>query len=709
MLRQIVSGGGWCVLAVVAMLFCAGGARGQSAVLTDDAFVSNNPVLQLSNQNGQGNYLIVAGSNASAAGLLGGSATAYLKFQLQASLPPSVAATNVVKATLKLYLSSATNPTGSIDVYAITGNWNEMSVGNSSRPSLGGSALVTGVKVDEANSFVVVDVTEIVKDWLDGSKGRSGNDGIALVAHSNNTYAVFDSKESLLTSHEPRLEIVLGNSGAVGPAGPQGVPGPQGPIGPQGGTGIPGPMGLPGLQGAIGINNRGTWTRSTQYKQNDAVSDGNSFWLSVITNQNSEPNLQNTNWQLLAAGINNRGAWSAPNSYNVNDAVSDQGSFWLALKATSGNSNCEPAKPSCNGKWQQLAAQGAPGPVGPPGPPGPGGSGGAGTVTRVNSGAGLTGGPITTIGTLSLNTAYTDGLYARLVGGNSFIGNQLVNGSIGAAVTTNDGGITNTTQVSSTPFTGAGSAAFSAQATSTTPVRTNISSLNLLYNLGGGDAVQVSTGTNIGQALHVSCTAEGSDCDAILAEGTSKGIIASGGVAGQFSGDVNITGTLTKGAGAFKIDHPLDPANKYLIHSFVESPDMMNIYNGTIVLDGTGSAWVTLPAWFEALNRDFRYQLTAIGGPSPNLYIATEVNGNRFQIAGGQPAAKVSWQVTGVRHDAYAEAHRLPVEENKPDEDRGFYLQPEVQGQAKEKSLYFKQRWQKKNETKPVVAPATQQ
>ena len=105
------------------------------------------------------------------------------------------------------------------------------------------------------------------------------------------------------------------------------------------------------------------------------------------------------------------------------------------------------------------------------------------------------------------------------------------------------------------------------------------------------------------------------------------------GLAGQFVGSVNISGTLTKGGGSFKIDHPLDPANKYLSHSFVESPDMMNVYNGNVTLDDSGEAWVALPDWFDALNRDFRYQLTAIGAPAPNLYVATKVSGNRFRIA----------------------------------------------------------------------------
>ncbi len=138
------------------------------------------------------------------------------------------------------------------------------------------------------------------------------------------------------------------------------------------------------------------------------------------------------------------------------------------------------------------------------------------------------------------------------------------------------------------------------------------------------------------------------------------GVLGLGGtLSGQFIGDVDISGTLTKGGGGFKIDHPLDPANKYLLHSFVESPDMKNVYDGEVVLDTTGEAIVHLPAWFETLNRAFHYQLTPIGAPGPNLYIAEEINDHRFKIAGGSPAMRVCWQVTGIRQDAWANAHRI--------------------------------------------------
>ena len=172
---------------------------------------------------------------------------------------------------------------------------------------------------------------------------------------------------------------------------------------------------------------------------------------------------------------------------------------------------------------------------------------------------------------------------------------------------------------------------------------------------------------------------------------------------------MKITGNLEKAGGSFKIDHPLDPANKYLCHSFVESPDMKNVYDGVVVLDNKGKAEIELPDWFGILNKDFRYQLTAIGAPGPNLYIAEEIsdattntntkysksssnknknkNNSRFKIAGGASGMKVSWQVTGIRKDPWANANRIQVEEDKPAKERGYYLHPELYGQPEEKGI----------------------
>lgn len=152
--------------------------------------------------------------------------------------------------------------------------------------------------------------------------------------------------------------------------------------------------------------------------------------------------------------------------------------------------------------------------------------------------------------------------------------------------------------------------------------------------------------------------------------------------------NLHVDGTVSKGGGSFEIDDPLDPANKTLSHSFVESPDMMNIYNGNAVLDENGEAEIRLPGWFEALNRDFRYQLTCIGGFAP-VYVAKKISNNQFKIAGGKTGLEISWQVTGIRQDAWANAHRISVEEEKPDGERGLYLHPDLYGQPPAKAIGY--------------------
>ncbi len=152
------------------------------------------------------------------------------------------------------------------------------------------------------------------------------------------------------------------------------------------------------------------------------------------------------------------------------------------------------------------------------------------------------------------------------------------------------------------------------------------------------------------------------------------------------SGNLSVQGMVSKGGGSFKIDHPLDPENKYLYHSFVESPDMMDVYNGNVTLDDAGEAIVKLPAYFEALNSDFRYQLTPIGRHAP-VFVADEVSHNQFRIAGGRPGMKVSWQVTGIRKDPFANAHRIVPEVDKEPGLRGYFVHAVEYGQPAERSI----------------------
>jgi hypothetical protein len=161
-----------------------------------------------------------------------------------------------------------------------------------------------------------------------------------------------------------------------------------------------------------------------------------------------------------------------------------------------------------------------------------------------------------------------------------------------------------------------------------------------------------------------------------------------GGNAGLFNGIVRVNGNVLNFGGGFLIDDPRDPANKCLYHCFVESPDMMNLYNGNIDTDADGNATVELPGYFEALNRDFRYQLTVIG-QFAQACVAEEVRDNWFSIKTDKPNVRVSWQVTGIRQDAWADTHRTEVEVEKPDGERGKYLSPVEYGQPGTAGAYY--------------------
>jgi hypothetical protein len=188
----------------------------------------------------------------------------------------------------------------------------------------------------------------------------------------------------------------------------------------------------------------------------------------------------------------------------------------------------------------------------------------------------------------------------------------------------------------------------------------------------------ISGGTGIGGRFENVNAANTSDAFQVVTNSSGNAARFTGNVV--VNGNLTVSGTVAKGGGSFKIDHPLDPANKYLYHSFVESPEMKNIYDGVIKLDANGDAIVDLPNYFQAVNMDFRYQLTSIGAPGPGLYVSEEVVNNKFKISGGTPGMKVSWMLTGVRQDPYSKAHPIQVEVEKPESERGLYLHPEAYG-----------------------------
>ena len=220
----------------------------------------------------------------------------------------------------------------------------------------------------------------------------------------------------------------------------------------------------------------------------------------------------------------------------------------------------------------------------------------------------------------------------------------------------------------------------------------NTGSSNFSFAIrGGGNTTGAFTGGVYGVALGDSgfgVYGAAQAPNSVAVRGGTPGNLP-GALAGVFGGNVTVTGTLTKGAGSFKIDHPQDPAKKYLSHSFVESPDMMNVYNGNITTDEKGRAVVTMPEYFSALNADFRYQLTVLGEEFAQALVASEMKENKFVIKTSKPNVKISWQVTGVRHDAYANANRIAVEEEKKGLEIGAYLHPELFGQPEEKSIDY--------------------
>ena len=161
--------------------------------------------------------------------------------------------------------------------------------------------------------------------------------------------------------------------------------------------------------------------------------------------------------------------------------------------------------------------------------------------------------------------------------------------------------------------------------------------------------------------------------------------------AAYFHGNVEITENLITNVGinaaenSIKIDHPIDPENQYLMHSSVASPDRKNIYDGIATTDESGFATIELPKYFEALNKDFRYQFTVIGEFAQAI-VHEKIKNNQFVIQTNKGFIEVSWQVTGIRKDKFAEKYTFEVEPMKAENVKGSYLHPDAHGVSKNKS-----------------------
>jgi hypothetical protein len=152
----------------------------------------------------------------------------------------------------------------------------------------------------------------------------------------------------------------------------------------------------------------------------------------------------------------------------------------------------------------------------------------------------------------------------------------------------------------------------------------------------------------------------------------------------RVAGNLSVGGTLSKASGTFLIDHPLDPKNKVLRHSFIESPEMILIYKGRAkLLDGQVN--IKLPEYFDTLNHPEgrEINLTCINGWSP-LYLDGKIENNQFTVKTtdeGNLRQELSWVIYGVRNDAYAKKNPIIVEQLKSEDNeftKGAYIHPEA-------------------------------
>src|SRR5208337_1060075 len=602
--------------------------------------------------------------------------TGFIRFDLTA-VPAGYAGSSVAKATLKLYVNSVTTA-GSFNVDYVTGTWSEQTIKYNLQPAIG-TTIAASVPLTTASKgkYVEIDLTAAMVEWLNGTQA---NDGIALVANSP-LVATFDSKENTAASHPPELDLVYAGIAGVTTGSGSGLTG--------GGTS--GTLNLSLITscaanqvlqwngtawGCANLKGSGTITGVTS--GTDLTGGGTSGNVTLNLDTTKVPQLATANTfvgnQSVAGTLTVAGSAFQPLTVQSSNGFGT----WLAL----GNSS------SGGHTWNIISAGG-------------GNAEGAGNLGITD----LTGkstiwleGNANMSGALGIGTgapAYrleVDSGDALVRGVTNFQGNgQVANLFIGdnnhSIQASFGGGLSlGTFQVPRAAFIrdvdGHMSVGFNGGYSTIWKF--------MVQSDGSGGAI---AGYGIGSDTGVRGYGGPDGVGGVFqwgagTSGLGDGIAAykGSGIAGYFGGDVQIDGNLSKGGGSFKIDHPLDPANKYLYHSFVESPDMMNIYNGNVTTDAEGNAIVGLPEWFETLNRDFRYQLTVIGQFAQAI-VASKVANHQFSIKTDKPKVEVSWQVTGIRQDAWANAHRIPVEEQKSARERGHYIHPELYGAPEEASI----------------------
>ena len=160
--------------------------------------------------------------------------------------------------------------------------------------------------------------------------------------------------------------------------------------------------------------------------------------------------------------------------------------------------------------------------------------------------------------------------------------------------------------------------------------------------------------------------------------------VAAGGYAVFAEGDLGASGVKP-----FRIDHPLDPEHKYLLHYASESPYPQNFYSGNTVTDASGYAWIELPDYFAEVNANFKYQLTVVSKDFVQAVVSEEIKENRFQIRTSAPSTKVSWRIEADRNDRYVQFKKPMDVQDKIGREKGTYQHPEFYGQPEEKGLTY--------------------
>ena len=232
------------------------GTEAARALLIKDSYASSVAHQLAQNYNASGNMLVD--------GRQWSQHKAFLQFDLNRALPTGAVAENLLKATLSVYLIGTSSP-GAVNVVAVNGSWSETTLNGLNAPPLLNSPHTNqpyaSARVEGAKVWLNFDVTELVRDWLDGTLP---NQGLGLVPVDGKTHAAFANKELGPYRVPAELELVYagpsqtvtpGQPGPMGPAGPagkQGVSGVQGPAGPHGPVGDTGPAGPAGEQGLPG-------------------------------------------------------------------------------------------------------------------------------------------------------------------------------------------------------------------------------------------------------------------------------------------------------------------------------------------------------------------------------------------------------------------------------------------------------------------------